>query len=641
MGDAKRVQGDILQETFINTTAAWVNMLLLSCSGPVKTPVGACATAMESFSIAVDTISSGQAKMMVAGAYDDLNEESMLEFGNMKATANADEQAAADRLPKEMSRPMTSTRSGFVESHGSGVALLMAGDLAIEMGLPIYGIVGIVHCAMDREGRSVPAPGKGVLTIAAEAPTARYSPALSLDYRRKKLAADLQGIEAWYGKAVSDFEEAESVSKASEMNIHEPEEMQRQRDALKEEYDRQKASVRRQWGTEWWKGHDSIAPLRGALAAWDLTVDDIGMCSCHGTSTKLNDKNETEIIQSQMHALGRREGNPLVVVSQKWLTGHPKGPASSWQVNGAVQAMLSGRIPGNRNLDNVDPELQSRKNMVYTSSTLNVGPLKAALVTSFGFGQAGGELLLIHPDYFLATLSQEDLQSYALKRDSRWKGSNKFHEDVVAGRRKYVEVKTSTPYPPEDTKAWLLGKDKRVGGGQRSAASKAEPKLNFATSPMLLPPWYSQAHGTPAMSDALKRAMETNLTAVMGGNGSASNIGVDVESVTNQCFINETFIERNYTQQEREECGTTTRSYAGLWAGKEAVVKVLGNAGAKLKTADSPLHEIELNRGEDGAVSVKLHGYASEEAARVGLSKLKVSLSYADNLVVAAAVSAV
>merc|ERR1719253_2262353 len=98
---------------------------------------------------------------------------------------------------------MSSTRSGFVESHGAGVCLLMAGDLAIEMGVPIYGVVGLVHCAMDREGRSVPAPGKGVLTIAAEAPTARFSPALSLEYRRKHLEAELRGAEHWYGNALS------------------------------------------------------------------------------------------------------------------------------------------------------------------------------------------------------------------------------------------------------------------------------------------------------------------------------------------------------------------------------------------------------------------------------------------------------
>merc|ERR1712050_651814 len=454
MGDSERVQGDILQETFINTTAAWINMLLLSCSGPIKTPVGACATAMESFSIAVETIMSGQAKMMVAGAFDDLNEESMNEFASMKATANSDEQASRGRPPKEHSRPMSSTRGGFVESHGAGIAVLMSGDLAVEMGVPIYGVVGLVHCAMDREGRSVPAPGKGVLTIAAESPAAQYSPALSLDYRRRHLESELKGVEDWHTQALNVLE-----SGAKTMG---PQEMQQHRDAITEEYIRQKATARRQWGTEWWKGHKSISPLRGALAAWNLTVDDIGMCSCHGTSTKLNDKNDSDIIQTQMSALGRKEGNPIVVVSQKWLTGHPKGPASSWQLNGAVQAMLSGRVPGNRNLDNVDPELQSNKNLLYMSSTLNVGPLKAVVITSFGFGQAGGELLLVHPDYFLATLSENDLNNYVLKRDARWKDSYKFHEDVVAGRRKYVEVKDAAPYEAEDTKAWLLGKDRRL-----------------------------------------------------------------------------------------------------------------------------------------------------------------------------------
>ncbi|GMF05625.1 unnamed protein product [[Candida] boidinii] len=47
------VQNDILQESFINTMSAWVNMLLLSSAGPIKTPVGACATAIESVDIGV------------------------------------------------------------------------------------------------------------------------------------------------------------------------------------------------------------------------------------------------------------------------------------------------------------------------------------------------------------------------------------------------------------------------------------------------------------------------------------------------------------------------------------------------------------------------------------------------------------
>lgn len=57
------MQSDILQESFINTMPAWVNMLLLSSSGPIKTPVGACATAAESVDIAVETIIAGKAKV--------------------------------------------------------------------------------------------------------------------------------------------------------------------------------------------------------------------------------------------------------------------------------------------------------------------------------------------------------------------------------------------------------------------------------------------------------------------------------------------------------------------------------------------------------------------------------------------------
>ena len=56
---------------------------------------------------------------------------------------------------------MTSSRDGFVESHGAGMQLLMDAALALEMGVPIYGIVGLTNTASDKVGRSVPAPGRG------------------------------------------------------------------------------------------------------------------------------------------------------------------------------------------------------------------------------------------------------------------------------------------------------------------------------------------------------------------------------------------------------------------------------------------------------------------------------------------------
>merc|ERR1712139_678736 len=140
-----------------------------------------------------------------------------------------------------------------------------------------------------------------------------------------------------------------------------------------------------------------------------------------------------------METLARREGNPLFVITQKWLTGHPKGPASAWQAGGVIQAMQSGRVPGNRNLDNVDGELSKFKHLLYTNQTLDIGKIKAACVTSFGFGQAGGQMLLVNPDYFLATLPEETVEAYAARRDARHRDAVDYHEDVMAGRKKFVQ----------------------------------------------------------------------------------------------------------------------------------------------------------------------------------------------------------
>jgi fatty acid synthase subunit alpha len=111
----KPVQNDILQETFVNTTAAWVNMLLLSSSGPIRTNVGACATAIESLETGYETIVSKKAKLCLVGGVDDYGEGPATEFANMNATSNSDKEFSKGREPKQMSRPMTDSRSGFME----------------------------------------------------------------------------------------------------------------------------------------------------------------------------------------------------------------------------------------------------------------------------------------------------------------------------------------------------------------------------------------------------------------------------------------------------------------------------------------------------------------------------------------------
>jgi fatty acid synthase subunit alpha len=137
----KQIQSDILQETYLNTPAAWVNMLLLGGAGPIKTPVGACATGIESIDIGLESIATGKTKMCLVGGYDNLQEDGSHAFSRMKATVDCVEEFAAGRLPGEMSRPTSESRAGFVESQGAGVQILCNAELALEMGLPIYGIV--------------------------------------------------------------------------------------------------------------------------------------------------------------------------------------------------------------------------------------------------------------------------------------------------------------------------------------------------------------------------------------------------------------------------------------------------------------------------------------------------------------------
>lgn len=198
----KQVQNDILQESFINTMPAWVNMLLISSSGPIKTPVGACATAAESVEIAVDTIVTGKAKVVICGGYDDFQEEGSYEFANMKATSSSTEEFAKGREPSEMCRPASDTRAGFMEAHGAGIHILMSADLAVKMGVPIRGIVACTNTATDKNGRSVPAPGQGIITTAREYNASKggqFAKArlLDLNYRAKQLKKDREYIRSW------------------------------------------------------------------------------------------------------------------------------------------------------------------------------------------------------------------------------------------------------------------------------------------------------------------------------------------------------------------------------------------------------------------------------------------------------------
>ncbi|KAJ9262542.1 hypothetical protein DTO027B5_3431 [Paecilomyces variotii] len=617
----KPLQKDILQESFINTMSAWVNMLLLSSTGPIKTPVGACATAVESVDIGYETIVEGKARICFVGGFDDFQEEGSYEFANMKATSNAEDEFAHGRTPQEMSRPTTTTRSGFMESQGCGMQVIMSAQLALDMGVPIYAILGLTTTATDKIGRSVPAPGQGVLTTARENPGKFPSPLLDIKYRRRQLELRKNQIKQWQESELLYLqEEVEAMKAQATEPFDEKEYMQERAQHIDREAVRQVKEAQYSLGNNFWRQDPRIAPLRGALATWGLTIDDLDVASFHGTSTVANDKNESDVICQQLKHLGRKKGNAIMGIFQKYLTGHPKGAAGAWMLNGCLQVLNSGLVPGNRNADNVDKVMEKFDYIVYPSRSIQTDGIKAFSVTSFGFGQKGAQAIGIHPKYLYAVLDKARFESYKTKVEARQKKAYRYFHNGLINNTLFV-AKNKSPYEDNLQAKVFLNPDYRVTVDKKTA------ELTYPA----VPP-------KPASEDlaSTQKVVESLAKAAAVEN---SKVGVDVESVQAINVDNETFIERNFTSNEQVYCRkapSPQASFAGRWSAKEAVFKSLGVSS---KGAGAPLKDIEIVNDENGAPVVKLHGAAAEAAEKAGVKQVNVSISHSDSQAIAIAVA--
>ena len=169
------------------------------------------------------------------------------------------------------------------------------------------------------------------------------------------------------------------------------------------------------------------------LARLGVTPDDIAVVSKHDTSTNANDPNESELHNTLAHAIGRADGNPLFVISQKTLTGHAKGGACIFQVNGLTQLFKSGVIPANAALDCVDPKLMRDDHMVWLREPLKVGSVKAGLATSLGFGHVSGFAAIVNPGAFEAAVAN----TAGVEALNAWR--DRANERLAAGQRRLEE----------------------------------------------------------------------------------------------------------------------------------------------------------------------------------------------------------
>lgn len=164
-------------------------------------------------------------------------------------------------------------------------------------------------------------------------------------------------------------------------------------------------------------GQDS--PLARALADLGLGADDVAVVSKHDTSTEANDPNEAFIHASIQQAIGRTDGAPLRVISQKSLTGHSKGGAAAWQVAGLCDVFQTGQVPGNKNLVSADPRVTQGALVVDYRTLDRHEPVRAAVATSLGFGHVSALVALAHPDVFVEAIPVEQREGYLQRAHER------------------------------------------------------------------------------------------------------------------------------------------------------------------------------------------------------------------------------
>ena len=92
------------------------------------------------------------------------------------------------------------------------------------------------------------------------------------------------------------------------------------------------------------------------------------------------------------------------------------------------------------------------------------------------------------------------------------------------------------------------------------------------------------------------------------------------------------FANRVLTERERRYVRDRPETFAGRWAAKEAVSKVLG-----LGVRGIGWKDIEVERMPTGQPSIRLHGRAAQRAEQLGMGRIAVSITHERDYAVAVA----
>lgn len=133
-------------------------------------------------------------------------------------------------------------------------------------------------------------------------------------------------------------------------------------------------------------GRGAIRAMRMALADAGLSPDQVDLVNAHGTSTQLNDANETRAIRAVFGAHADR----LWVHATKSMTGHALGASASLEAVACVLTLMHGVVHPTANLHDPDPACD----LDFVPLVARERRVRTVMSNSFGFGGHNGVLIL-------------------------------------------------------------------------------------------------------------------------------------------------------------------------------------------------------------------------------------------------------
>lgn len=134
------------------------------------------------------------------------------------------------------------------------------------------------------------------------------------------------------------------------------------------------------------EGAQAAKCMAMAIADAGIQVEAVDYINAHGTSTPLNDKNESLAIK----ALFGDHAKQLAISSIKSMTGHLLGAAGGIEAVATVLTIANDKIPPTINYENPDPELD----LDYVPNHAKEKVVRVALSNSFGFGGHNASILV-------------------------------------------------------------------------------------------------------------------------------------------------------------------------------------------------------------------------------------------------------